>query len=101
MSSPTAEFNELIHSPVRLRVCALLRQVAEIEFAIIRDTLSLSDPHLSKNLKLLQDAGFVALRKESSATGPDARRRTWVSLTQDGRAAVEAHLAALAEIASI
>lgn len=94
-----AEFNELIHSPVRLRICALVRQLAEVEFSVIRDTLSLSDAHLSKNLKVLADANYVEMRKESSPTGKNARKRTWVSLTSEGRAALEGHLAALAAIA--
>lgn len=99
MTTPPSEFNELIHAPVRLRICALLRPVSELEFAVLRDTLSLSDPHLSKNLRLLGDAGFVLLRKESSDTASDARKRTRVSLTTDGRGAIEGHLAALALIA--
>ena len=96
----SAEFNDLIHSPVRLRICALLRPTDELEFSVLRDTLELSDPHLSKNLKTLQDAGLVALRKDRPLSGTDARRRTWVSLTAEGRLAVEQHLAALAAIAN-
>ncbi|MGO3147689.1 MAG: transcriptional regulator [Leucobacter sp.] len=95
-----AEFNELIHSPVRLRICALLRPTEELEFSVIRDTLALSDPHLSKNLKALQDAGFVTLRKDRPLSGTDARRRTWVGLTPAGHNALEGHLAALTAIAN-
>ena len=100
MSAATApEFNEVIHSPVRLRVCGVLRRGAELEFAVVRDTLGLTDAHLSKNLRVLTDAGFVAVRKERSPDRADARRLTWVTLTPEGRRAVEAHLAALDEIA--
>lgn len=95
----SAEFNDVIHSPLRLRVCGLLRNVTELEFAVIRDTLGASDANLSKNLKLLIEAGYVKTRKERSSVRPDARRLTWVALTQKGRRAFEAHLAALAEIA--
>lgn len=93
-------FNEVIHSPVRLRICGVLRRMAELEFAVVRDTLALTDAHLSKNLKVLVDAGLVAVRKERSAARGDARRLTWVSLTPAGRKAVESHLAALAQIAA-
>lgn len=92
-------FNEVIHSPVRLRICALMRQVAELEFAVIRDTLGLNDVNLSKNLKVLTEAGFVTVRKESSPARADARRLTWVALTPIGKRALEGHLAALANIA--
>ena len=93
-----AAFNDLIHSPVRLRICALLRRAEELEFATIRDTLDVSDAHLSKNLKLLADTDFLWLRKD--LTGARGRKRTWVRLTPQGRAAVDAHLAALARIAA-
>ncbi|MFD6093905.1 transcriptional regulator [Oerskovia sp. NPDC060338] len=98
--STAPAFNELIHSPVRLRICGVLRRGAELEFAVLRDTLGLSDANLSKNLRVLGDAGFVTVRKESSPDRSDARRLTWVTLTPDGRRAVEAHLAALAQIAA-
>ncbi|MET4224806.1 transcriptional regulator [Oerskovia enterophila] len=98
--STAPAFNEVIHSPVRLRICGVLRRGAELEFAVLRDTLGLSDANLSKNLRVLSDAGFVTVRKESSPDRSDARRLTWVTLTPDGRRAVEAHLAALAQIAA-
>ncbi|TQJ31301.1 transcriptional regulator [Microbacterium sp. SLBN-146] len=96
--SPPPAFNEIIHSPVRLRICGLLRNVSELEFAVIRDTLGQSDANLSKNMKVLADAGLVTVRKEASSTRTDARRFTWVSLSAEGRIALEAHLAALARI---
>ena len=92
-------FNDVIHSPVRLRICALMRRTDELEFAVIRDTLKLSDAHLSKNLKVLGDAGLATVRKVSSSSRADARRLTWVALTADGKRALEGPLAALAHIA--
>ena len=97
-STPAPEFHELIHAPVRLRICGLLRSVDEVEFAVLRDTLQLKDSNLSKNLKLLADAELVGLRKEYSPVRNDARRLTWVCLTAAGRTALEAHLAALRAI---
>lgn len=94
-----ARFDELIHSPVRLRICGLLRNVDRLEFALVRDTLELTDAHLSKNLKVLSEAGVIALRKERSQERSDSRRLTWIALTAEGRTALEGHLAALAEIA--
>jgi DNA-binding MarR family transcriptional regulator len=96
-SSPL--FSEIIHSPVRLRICALMRRISVLEYAIIRDTLQLSDAHLSKNLKVLSDAGLVTMRKDSSPDRTDARKLTWVGLTEKGRVAFEGHLAALSQIA--
>ena len=97
--APAPAFHELIHAPVRLRICGLLRPVDEVEFAVLRDTLELKDANLSKNLKLLADAGLVSTRKEFSPVRHDARRLTWASLTEAGHAAFSAHLAALQAIA--
>ena len=100
MSEPVeAAFNDVIHSPVRLRICGVLRRVSELEFSVVRDTLALSDANLSKNLKVLGDAGLVAVRKQSSPARGDSRRLTWIALTPAGRAALEGHLAALSDIA--
>lgn len=98
--APEPSFSEVIHAPLRLRICGLLRAVDELDFAVIRDALTIDDAKLSKHLKILSDAGFVALRKESSPQRVDARRLTWVALTAAGSAALEAHLAALADIAN-
>ncbi|WP_127819009.1 transcriptional regulator [Microbacterium sp. CPCC 204701] len=99
MSAPVvAAFSEIIHSPVRLRICGLLRRIAELEFAVVRDTLQLSDANLSKNLKTLAVAGLITVRKERSQARADSRQLTWVSLTPQGKSALEAHLAALAQI---
>lgn len=97
-ASVVAAFNEIIHSPVRLRICGLLRKVTELEFAVVRDTLQLSDANLSKNVKTLAEAGLITVHKESSDTRADSRRLTWISLTPKGKLALETHLAALAQI---
>ena len=100
-AAPTpAHFDELIHSPVRLRICALLRRMESVEFGVVRDTLGLADAQLSKNLRTLSDAGYVRLDKAADARRTDDRRLTWLALTPLGRTALEGHLAALAELAA-
>ena len=92
-------FNDVIHAPLRFRICGLLRNFTELEFSVVRDSLEVSDPTLSKHLKVLTEAGFVKVRKETSARRDDARRLTWISLTKEGTNALRGHLAALSEIA--
>lgn len=89
-------FNELIHVPARLRVCSILAEVAEVEFGVVRDSLELSDSALSKHLRVLETAGYVALRKGVV----DTRTRTWVGLTKAGRSAFRAHVGALRALAA-
>lgn len=94
-----AQFNEIIHAPVRLRICGLLRPVEHLDFAVLRDGLNISDATLSKHLKTLATAGYIASSKAVSAGRGDARRITWLSLTRAGRSAFDAHVRALQQIA--
>ncbi|MDQ0757054.1 transcriptional regulator [Arthrobacter sp. B3I4] len=96
---PEARFDDVIHAPVRLRICGVLRPVEQMDFAVLRDTLRVSDATLSKHLKTLAEASYVTLTKAASAARPDARRLTWVTLTPAGRIAFDAHVRALKEIA--
>lgn len=94
-----AQFNDLIHAPSRLRICGLLRAVTQMDFAVLRDGLGISDATLSKHLKTLADAGYIRSAKAASENRKDARRLTWVGLTPEGRDAFDAHIRALREIA--
>lgn len=94
-----AGFDETIHAPTRLRICGLLRHVDEIDFAVLRDTLAVSDASLSKNLKVLLDAGYISIAKNCSPTRSDARRLTWIKQTPRGRGAFDAHVHELRRIA--
>lgn len=96
-----AHFNETIHAPVRLRICGLLRPVEELDFAVLRDTLGVSDATLSKHVKTLAGSGYVRSRKGRSAGRSDARHITWLSLTTAGREAFDAHMRMLQEIAGL
>jgi DNA-binding MarR family transcriptional regulator len=88
-------FDDEIHAPVRLRICAALAAVKSVEFAALRDHLAVADSVLSKHLARLEDAGYVAIAKATEK----GRQRTWASLTPAGRTALAGHLAALRELA--
>jgi DNA-binding MarR family transcriptional regulator len=83
----TGEFDELIHAPHRLRICAFLDATSSTEFAVLRDLLGVADSVLSKHLKVLQDAGYLAIDKPTGR----GRVKTWVSLTPAGRRAYAGH----------
>lgn len=94
-----ATFDEIIHAPLRLRICGLLSRVERLDFAVLRDALDISDAVFSKHLKTLASAGYVASDRVTSPDRGDARRVMWVSLTPAGRVAFDAHIRALQEIA--
>lgn len=95
--SPQPRFDELIHAPYRLRICAMLSAAESIEFATLRDQLDVADSVLSKNLKALADANYIKLIKKSAR----GRQRTWARLTAAGRTALNGHLAALHEMTAM
>jgi DNA-binding MarR family transcriptional regulator len=78
-----AAFDELIHAPLRLQICAMLAPVQSLPFAEIRDNLEISDSVLSKHLSALAEAGYV----EVSRVRADSRSRRQVTLTRPGRSA--------------
>ncbi|AWB85322.1 transcriptional regulator [Mycetocola zhujimingii] len=90
-----ARFDEAVHGVVRLRVCGILARLGSTEFALLRDTLGVSDPTLSKHLKQLENAGYLKLVK---GPGLGGRTRTWAELTDAGRAAFDGHVAFLREV---
>ncbi|EFQ83747.1 hypothetical protein HMPREF0063_11410 [Aeromicrobium marinum DSM 15272] len=90
----TGGFDEVVHAPQRLRICAFLDAVTTAEFSAVRDLLGAADSVVSKHLKVLADAGYVAIDKPTGR----GRVRTWVGLTPEGRAAYRGHVAALRAI---
>jgi DNA-binding MarR family transcriptional regulator len=87
-------FDEVIHAPNRLQICAYLASLSEIEFVTLRDFLGVSDSVLSKHLKLLADAGYLDVMKRAE----NGRQRTWFALSRDGRRAFQNHVRELKRI---
>lgn len=87
-------FNELIHAPTRLSLMSLLSATRWIEFGRLRKSLQLTDSALSKQITTLEQAGFVAVHRNGIGRG----KRMHLRLTPEGRAAFEAHVAALRAI---
>jgi DNA-binding MarR family transcriptional regulator len=73
---------------------ALLAAADWVEFGYLRDQLRMSDSALSKQLSVLQDAGYAHLDRETSGQ----RRRLRARLTPAGRTAFQQHVAALRAI---
>lgn len=91
-----ARFDDLIHAPTRLSIVSLLAATEWADFSFIRDSTSLSDSALSKQLSTLEDAGYLQIHKAFVGK----RARTSARLTPQGRAAFTQHVAALQHIVS-
>jgi len=90
-----ARLDDVIHSPVRLSVVAALAATDEAEFSAVRDAVQISDSALSKAVAVLEEAGYLRVRKGYVGKRP----RTWLRLEPAGRDALTAHVAALRAIA--
>ena len=94
MTSGGVAFDEVVHAPQRLRICAMLSAAQSVEFGILQDRLGLSKSALSKHLSHLVDAGYVVQERAVR----DGRSRLWLSLTRAGARAYRGHVRALQEI---
>ena len=94
--STAGRFDEIVHAPNRLQICAILSAVSSADFATVREGLGVSDSVLSKHVRVLHEAGYIDVHKSICAS----RVRTSLSLTGAGRAAYGGHVAALGAIVS-
>ncbi|USQ81145.1 transcriptional regulator [Ornithinimicrobium faecis] len=97
MTEVVPQFDSVIHARHRLQICSLLGGVDALSFATVQETLLVSDYVVSKHVKVLVEAGYVATRKERHGGRP----QTWLSLTTQGHRALEAHLAELRRITDL
>ena len=95
---PAATLDPVIHPITRLSICGLLASGPDwVEFAALRDAAQISDSVLSKQSRLLEDAGYVEVKKGAVGRRP----RTWFRLTPHGREAFQAHVAWLQQAARV
>ena len=82
---PIAEIDPLIHAPTRLKIMAYLSIVESADFTFLMRQTGLTRGNLSVNLRKLEDAGYVSIKKEFVDRVP----RTLIRLTDDGRQAIQ------------
>ena len=86
-----AGLDPVIHAPKRLAAMAILAASEWAEFGFLRGRLDVSDSDLSKQMRTLVEAGYVKATKRGTGRGGS----TWYRITRSGRAAFDAHVAAL------
>ena len=84
----------LLHG-VRMSLVAFLAESERVQFSFVRDALEVNDPELSRQAIYLEKVGYLEIRKGHVGRRP----RTWLSVTDAGRAAFKIHLDALTRIA--
>jgi len=91
------ELDPVIHAPVRLRVMvtlATLREGDDLSFSRLQELLGLTPGNLITHLRKLEEAGYVTTAK----SGSGVTSRTSVSLSQQGRKALETYTTVLRQL---
>ncbi len=86
----------VIHERVRLGILGLLAQADELSFRDLKAALGVSDGNLASHLRLLEERGYVAVRK----TFVGRRPRTYYHLTPEGRRRFLSYLETLTDFLS-
>ncbi|HEY1915704.1 MAG TPA: transcriptional regulator [Streptosporangiaceae bacterium] len=94
MSHPAQRLDNAVHQRVRLGILTVVGGTTRVDFSFLRGTLDLTDGNLSRNLSVLEEAGYIAIEKSFEGRRP----RTWISITPAGRQALADEIQALREI---
>jgi DNA-binding MarR family transcriptional regulator len=95
-----AQFDEIIHQPVRLRLMAALMTLDEktrISFNTLKEVLQVTDGNLSVHISRLEEAGYVLVEK----TFVNKKPYTYIAVTPRGRSAFSEHIEALQKLLQI
>lgn len=84
---PISAIDPIVHSPTRLKILAYLSIVESADFTFLMHQTGLTRGNLSVNLRKLEDAGYVIIKKEFV----DRLPRTLVRLTGEGRTAIQVY----------
>src|SRR5438105_14804451 len=85
------DLDALLQHRSRLGACVLLSTADALNFSRLKTLLAETDGNLGAQLRKLEDAQYVAVKKEFI----DRKPVTWYSLTHTGRAALKRHLAGM------
>jgi DNA-binding MarR family transcriptional regulator len=88
---PVSGLNDIVHQRVRLGILTIAREARQVEFSFLRASLELSPGNLSQHLSVLENAGLISIEKGYAGK----RARTWISVTNAGRAALAEEIAQL------
>ena len=79
------QIDRVIHAPARLSIMTTLYVIEGGDMVFLKKQTDLSWGNLSVQVRRLEDAGYVAIKKEFVENKP----HTIVSMTSDGRIAFE------------
>ena len=89
-----AGLDKLLEHRLRLSICVLLSRFDEVSFSRLKELTGETDGNLGANLRRLEDAGYLTVRKEFVGRKPVS----WYRLADPGRDTLRSHLDALSSL---
>lgn len=83
-----SDLDPLLHSQLRLSIVSILISLKETDFNYIKDTTEATSGNISIQIKKLQDAGYIQVKKSFKNNYPN----TTVSITDKGVEAFETYV---------
>lgn len=88
---PTVDIDDVVHQRHRLGILTIAAEARRVEFGYLREALSLTAGNLSRHITVLDEAGLIEVQK-----GYDGKRpKTWISINEIGRTALDKEMNAL------
>lgn len=87
------ELDPIIHSQLRLAVCAILAEVGEADFMTLKTQTASTMGNLSVQLSKLEEAGYISIEK----TFRNKRPHTLCRMTEKGKKAFIEYVTVLGE----
>ena len=91
------DLDKVIHQPIRTRIMAFLANVKECDYTSLKNSLKLTDGHMSTHMKELLASGYVEMEKSFIENKP----RTTYRITKDGKKRFLLYVNALKELVSL
>ena len=91
------KFDELILSKTRLGIISALIGGDKLEFTYLRDILELSDGNLSVQIRKLEEAGYIKVKK----TFVERKPKTFCRITTKGQRAIKNLIGKLEDLVNL
>ncbi len=82
------DLDPILHSQLRLSIVSILISLKETDFNYIRETTQATSGNISIQIKKLQDAGYIRVKKSFKNNYPN----TTLSITEKGIEAFETYV---------
>ena len=91
------ELDRVIHQPIRTRIIAYLANVKECDYTTLKNSLGLSDGHMTTHMRELLSGQYVEMEKEFVNNKP----KTTYRITKEGKKRFLAYINTLKDIITI